>query len=31
MDHLCENNYEMQSKIIQMEINGEDGGDYIDE
>ena len=30
MDDLCDNNYEMQSKIMDIQINGEDGSDFID-
>ena len=30
MNDLYENNYQMQSKIMEMEIRGEDGSDYID-
>ena len=31
MEDLCENNYEMQSRILEIEIDAEDGGDYIED
>ena len=31
MDSLCDNNFEMQSKIMEMSINADDGGDYLDD
>ena len=31
MDDLCDNNYEMQSKIMKFQIDGEDSGEFIDE